>query len=49
VEERTGATDYRIKLRDGKMKIFHINMLKQYFEREPEEVVGFVTVVESDE
>ena len=33
VIERVGTTDYRLQLPSGP-KIFHINMLKQYFERE---------------
>ena len=49
VLERVGATDYKICIREGRTKIFHINMLKQYFERESMESVGFVTVMESGE
>ena len=49
VLERVGATDYKICIREGRTKIFHINMLKQYFERESMDSVGFVTVVESGE
>ncbi|KAL5009600.1 hypothetical protein ScPMuIL_011905 [Solemya velum] len=33
VEEQTGPVDYRIKIR-GKSKVFHVNMLKPWFERE---------------
>jgi hypothetical protein len=29
-----GLYDYEIKLRDGKHKVYHINMLKEYFKRE---------------
>ena len=49
VLERVGATDYKICIREGRTKIFHINMLKQYFEHESMESVGFVTVMESGE
>src|SRR6218665_2544143 len=47
--ERIGATDSKVQIRDGKTKVFHINMLKQYFEREHDDVVGFVTVVDAGE
>lgn len=30
VIERVGVTDYRVQLESG-TKVFHINMLKQYF------------------
>ena len=31
-----GLYDYEIKLKDGKHKVYHINMLKEYFTREPQ-------------
>jgi len=53
VKEKVGDFDYRIEMRDGKIRIYHINMLKKYNERgkdiceETEEVTmsTIVTVV----
>ena len=33
VKEKVGDFDYRIEMRDGKIRIYHINMLKKYNER----------------
>ena len=38
VESRVGANDYRVKM-GSKTKTYHINMLKKYISREPEENV----------
>lgn len=36
IKEKVGDFDYRIEMRDGKIRIYHINMLKKYNEREKE-------------
>ena len=38
VESRVGANDYRVKM-GSKTKTYHVNMLKKYISREPEENV----------
>ena len=45
VESRVGANDYRVKM-GSKTKTYHINMLKKYISREPEENV--VSVDDTD-
>ena len=34
VTKDIGLYDYEIKLREGKHKVYHINMLKEYFQPE---------------
>ena len=51
VLEKVGLTDYRIQM-GNRMKVFHINMLKQYTQRLPFEVgvaMSFVDVVPDDD
>jgi len=38
IKEKVGDFDYRIEMKDGKIRTYHINMLKKYNEREEEEV-----------
>ena len=37
VKERVGEYDYRIEMEEGKIRIYHINLMKKYYERENEE------------
>ena len=36
VTARVGEADYRVRVRGGKEKLYHVNLLKQYVERDPD-------------
>lgn len=42
--EKVGNVDYRINM-DGKIKIFYVNMLKLYIDRDNENDVGVLGIV----
>ena len=37
VKEKVGDYDYRIEMEDGKIRVYHINLMKKYNEREKEQ------------
>ena len=53
VVEKVGPVDYRIRIRKGKEKVFHVNMLKQWFDRndKSDEILACLDVIQgmSDE
>ena len=53
VVEKVGPVDYRIRIRKGQEKVFHVNMLKQWFDRndKSDEILACLDVIQgmSDE
>ena len=45
VVEMVGVNDYRIKIGDNH-KLFHINMMKKYYERSDDDVMGLAAIME---
>ena len=48
VKDKVGMNNYKVEI-NGKIKVFHINMLKQYFRREPITVSVAAITLDSDD
>ena len=49
VTDRVGTNNYAIKINEDKVKVFHINMLKEYFRREAVTATVSAVTFESDD